>query len=177
MHTYEFTGGTPETFSTLTGLDIAVTRATYDDDGEVDGHELVTVSDGTFVPGDIVELDEPIYHARLIPADDATGKHTAALALADNPDDALPEHLAQYAGTTPAEVIGEEAVPAVAGMTMPDGEAPPFGTRDEVLAWVGDDEAKAAVALAVENASDEPRITLVSALERVIFTAAQNKEG
>ena len=40
-------------------------------------------------------------------------------------------------------------------------DAPPEGTVDEVMEWVGDDPDKAQQALDAENESDAPRSTLV----------------
>lgn len=44
----------------------------------------------------------------------------------------------------------------------------PAGTTQEVLDWVGDDEAKAEAALEAEYASEEPRENLVEALEELL---------
>lgn len=44
----------------------------------------------------------------------------------------------------------------------------PDGTRDDVLAWVGDDSDRAVAALEAEELRDQPRTTLVAALEKVI---------
>ena len=45
--------------------------------------------------------------------------------------------------------------------------APPEGSSKDVLDWVGDDQDKAREALAVERASDSPRSTLISELEKL----------
>jgi hypothetical protein len=44
----------------------------------------------------------------------------------------------------------------------------PDGTRDDVLAWVGEDSDRAVAALEAEELRDQPRTTLVAALEKVI---------
>ena len=44
----------------------------------------------------------------------------------------------------------------------------PDGTVDEVTSWVGDDAGKARKALSAEKKSDDPRSTLIEALEKVI---------
>lgn len=48
---------------------------------------------------------------------------------------------------------------------------------DVVLAWVGDDPARAAQALAAESAKDKPRSTLVKALEKVTETDTPDGPG
>lgn len=48
---------------------------------------------------------------------------------------------------------------------------------DDVLAEVGDDATKARQALAKENASGEPRKTLVEKLERIANPAPDSEEG
>lgn len=59
-----------------------------------------------------------------------------------------------------------------AGGDGDDGDEPPAelnidGTAQEVLAWVGDDEGRAAEALAAEQARDRPRSTLVKSLQKI----------
>lgn len=49
-----------------------------------------------------------------------------------------------------------------------DPNAVPDGTVDEVNEWVGDDAGRARKALAAEKKSDDPRVTLVESLEKVI---------
>lgn len=44
----------------------------------------------------------------------------------------------------------------------------PDGNRDVVLAWVGDDSDRAVAALEAEELREQPRTTLVAALEKVI---------
>jgi hypothetical protein len=48
-----------------------------------------------------------------------------------------------------------------------DGDGVPDGTASQVLEWVGDDPARAALALAAEAARDKPRILLSAALEKL----------
>lgn len=46
-----------------------------------------------------------------------------------------------------------------------DGDGPPVdGTIDQLMAWVGDDPDRAAVALTAEQAKDKPRSTVVKRL-------------
>ena len=52
--------------------------------------------------------------------------------------------------------------------TGPSGDAVPEGNIDEVMAWVGDDPARAQQALDAENDSANPRVTLVESLEAKI---------
>lgn len=53
------------------------------------------------------------------------------------------------------------------GEPIPVVEAVPDGSAAEVLAWVGDDQDRAAAALTVEQASAKPRSTLVDQLTRL----------
>lgn len=70
----------------------------------------------------------------------------------------------------------ETGTPAVANVpSVPAPEAPepdaitvPEGSIKNVLAWVGDDRTKAQAALDAENATDDPRTTLVSKLEDIL---------
>jgi hypothetical protein len=48
------------------------------------------------------------------------------------------------------------------------GDEVPDGTVAEVLEWVGDDSDRAVAALEAEEAADQPRTTLVAALEKVV---------
>lgn len=48
-----------------------------------------------------------------------------------------------------------------------DGDGVPDGTAKDVLGWVGDDPAKAALALLAEGKRDKPRSTLVADLEKL----------
>lgn len=67
------------------------------------------------------------------------------------------EQMAYEDGVTAAEVVDE--------LLLSDGV--PDGTKDEVLAWVNDDPGKAAAALEVERGRENPRSTLMAALEKV----------
>jgi hypothetical protein len=49
-----------------------------------------------------------------------------------------------------------------------DPNAVPDGTTEEVLAWVGDDKARAQKALDKEQKDDSPRVTLVEPLEKLV---------
>lgn len=62
---------------------------------------------------------------------------------------------------TPAQTPEE-----LAGELTPGGL--PDGTVDEVVAWVGNDQARAQLALDAEQAKDSPRKTAVAALEQVL---------
>lgn len=48
-----------------------------------------------------------------------------------------------------------------------DGDGVPDGSAKDVLGWVGDDRARAALALQAESRRDKPRSTLVADLEKV----------
>jgi hypothetical protein len=48
-----------------------------------------------------------------------------------------------------------------------DAPFPADGTSADILAWVGDDLERAAVALEAEQAKDKPRSTLVKQLEKL----------
>jgi hypothetical protein len=62
----------------------------------------------------------------------------------------------------PDEVTTEDVVDELA-----PAEGVPDGTKDEILGWVGDDPARAAAALEAERSRENPRSTLVAALEKV----------
>lgn len=62
----------------------------------------------------------------------------------------------------PAPELAEPPAPAVV-----DPDAVPTGTADEVLAWVGDDRARAGRALVVEKTAEKPRTTLVDKLAKL----------
>lgn len=67
------------------------------------------------------------------------------------------------------KVPGEPAMPDDDPVSDPaDSEAVPDGPAKDVLAWVGDDSDRAVAALEVEEARDQPRTTLVAALEKVV---------
>lgn len=59
------------------------------------------------------------------------------------------------------------AIPATPTGATPDPNAVPDGSATDVLTWVGEDKDRAARALAIENAKDKPRSTLVASLEKV----------
>lgn len=46
--------------------------------------------------------------------------------------------------------------------------AVPTGTSKEILDWVGEDQDRASRALAIEQADEEPRKTLVTALKKLV---------
>lgn len=48
-----------------------------------------------------------------------------------------------------------------------DPDAVPTGTADEVLAWVGDNSARAGRALVVEKTTEKPRTTLLDKLTKL----------
>lgn len=58
-----------------------------------------------------------------------------------------------------------ETKPASAEVPKAQGSDVPEGTVKEVLNWVGDDKEKAQKALDAENATGEPRKSLVAELE------------
>ncbi len=52
---------------------------------------------------------------------------------------------------------------------LPGDEEPvPTGTAAEILAWVGDDSARAEAALDIERAKDKPRVGLTGELEKIV---------
>lgn len=65
-------------------------------------------------------------------------------------------------------LILEKAGKSAPSDAPPAGDEVPDGTVDEVLAWVGDDKAKAQQALDAEEDADKPRTTLVEALEAMV---------
>lgn len=50
----------------------------------------------------------------------------------------------------------------------------PDGSANDVLAWVGDDPARAALAVEAEQKRDKPRSTLVAALEKIPALVGQS---
>lgn len=73
---------------------------------------------------------------------------------------------------SPVEGADPAAAAEGAGQELetPGGEQPdevPDVSKDELLAWVGEDTDRAARALAAENARDKPRSTVVAELEKV----------
>lgn len=59
----------------------------------------------------------------------------------------------------------KETFPAGTAVPTAEGSDVPEGTVKEVLAWVGDDKDKAQRALDAENATGDPRKSLVAELE------------
>jgi hypothetical protein len=79
--------------------------------------------------------------------------------------------------TTTAENSGVIETPAVEPVVTPEQPVEaaqteeltvPEGSIKNVLAWVGDDRTKAQAALDAENATSDPRTTLVTKLEDII---------
>lgn len=76
-------------------------------------------------------------------------------------------------GPMPGELVGEhgpELQELPAGSVVVDGAAVtgdemPDGSVETVLAWVGDDAVRAALALEAERLREKPRTTLVAQLE------------
>lgn len=52
--------------------------------------------------------------------------------------------------------------------TVDEDDYPHDGTKDEVLAWVGDDLDRARMAMHLEVATGSPRTTLTEALQRLV---------
>jgi len=81
--------------------------------------------------------------------------------------------LAAYLVSThsPVEPLDDEArallEPEQDAPKEPPAELDIDGTAADVLAWVGEDRERAAVALAAEQAKDKPRSTLVKQLEKL----------
>lgn len=71
-----------------------------------------------------------------------------------------------WSPSAPAEPVNPTRDPALSAAT-PGPAEPPDGTKDDVLAWVGDDRQRAEQALEAEHRRDKPRTTLVDALGRV----------
>lgn len=68
----------------------------------------------------------------------------------------------------PAEDPPESAPEAEGSPGADSGDQVPDGPAKDVLAWVGDDSDRAVAALEAEEARDQPRTTLVAALEKVV---------
>jgi hypothetical protein len=68
------------------------------------------------------------------------------------------------AGGAPVEAIESADAPPVGDL---DGDTVPDGAAAEVLAWVGDDPARAGAALKAEQQREKPRTTLITALEKL----------
>jgi hypothetical protein len=88
-----------------------------------------------------------------------------------------PDHLARHLDRgwiEPVDEPADEPAPEPAEPPEPAAPAPvvdpdavPVGTADEVLAWVGDDRARAGRALVVEKTAEKPRITLIDKLTKL----------
>lgn len=79
---------------------------------------------------------------------------------------------AEQAGILTSTDPGEFEASTTPFDTKPPADEPPADLADahtaaEVLAWVGDDPERARQALAVEQAADKPRTTVVNALTRI----------
>jgi hypothetical protein len=88
-----------------------------------------------------------------------------------------------YRGAVLPEGLNEDRVADVVGLGLvaevevdaaaveqgdtADPNAVPDGTADEVLAWVGDDPARAARALVAEKIAEKPRTTLLDKLAKL----------
>lgn len=70
----------------------------------------------------------------------------------------------------------DKAPAPAAETTSQDPNAVPDGTTAEVLAWVGDDEARAQAALDKENADESPRKGLTSELEKILEADEEPEE-
>jgi hypothetical protein len=89
-----------------------------------------------------------------------------AMAALDNLDD---EELRRQVVEMREEMREEaEAAAALVGYADSSPDEVPDGTAQEVLGWVGDDAAKAAAALAAEQARPQPRKTLRSRLQALV---------
>ena len=64
--------------------------------------------------------------------------------------------------------VAETAPETVTEEEIAVTEEVPEGTISEIKKWVGDDVDRAQVALNKENASDDPRVTLVAYLEALV---------
>ena len=64
------------------------------------------------------------------------------------------------------------------GDSTPDvnGDGVPDGTAKDVLGWVGDDPARATLALQAENAREKPRSVLVATLQKVAGKGASDAQ-
>jgi hypothetical protein len=72
------------------------------------------------------------------------------------------EFALEAAQKQPERDSGVEGSPESGSGEVPDG------TRDDVLAWVGDDSDRAVAALEAEEQREQSRTTLIAALEKVI---------
>ncbi|RPE27286.1 hypothetical protein [Kitasatospora cineracea] len=81
------------------------------------------------------------------------------------------------------DVLEHDPTPEPAPAPGPDDEQPPAEQDDEdppldgtianLVAWVGDDPARAQAALVAEQAKDNPRDTAVKALTKIANTATE----
>lgn len=121
MYRYTFTGLEPEEFSGLAGDLVGV-----------QGRASALVE-----PGEVIELTDPVHHARLEPADDetvaATSEHLAGLmSLPGNtPHEEHPEYVApELTEEAPDEPETVEVVsPPVSDPPAPEGTEKPTGAR------------------------------------------------
>lgn len=74
-------------------------------------------------------------------------------------------------GQEPEQSPEDAETPEDAAVETGAADEVPDGTAEEVLAWVGDDAARAAAAIAAEEARDKPRKTLLGQLGKL--TAAE----
>jgi len=70
-----------------------------------------------------------------------------------------------------------ETTPPAVEQPNPKNDELPEGTTAEILEWVGDNPTRARKALAAERKTDDPRVTLVEPLQKIIddAKAAKNK--
>lgn len=68
----------------------------------------------------------------------------------------------------PADDSPEPGPEAEGSSESGSGDQVPDGPAKDVLAWVGDDSDRAVAALEAEETRDQPRTTLVAALEKVV---------
>lgn len=88
----------------------------------------------------------------------------------DEDDDEDEDDEQESAGAEPAEAMPVDAI--VVDEVQPDPvDRVPAGAIPAVLAWVGDDAARAAFALDTEKAKATPRPTLVEALTKLVPAA------
>lgn len=99
--------------------------------------------------------------------------HDGQRVLLTSTDDGATFDVRPWDGPMPGEFVGEHGpelqelpegsvvvdAAAVSGTSVPDG------SMETVLAWVGDDAARAALALEAERLREKPRSTLVGQLE------------
>jgi hypothetical protein len=94
-------------------------------------------------------------------------------------DEEVSGELAAYLVSThsPVEPLDDEARALLEPPRKETGEPPTEldidGTAADVLAWVGEDRERAAVALEAEQAKDKPRSTLVKQLEKLAASSPE----